>query len=206
MRDRLIIFTRYPEPGQAKTRLIPVLGPDGAAQLHRQMTERTVAWARELAKGSPLSIEIHYEGGHESLLREWLGQGIAYCRQGEGDIGVRMGGAFRRAFQAGTGPVILVGTDCPGLTAGVVGTALEACRENDLVLGPTNDGGYCLIGMRREIPRLFSGIPWGTGEVLQKTLAIAEDLRLRVFLLDPLDDVDRPEDLPAWQKAGALPR
>jgi uncharacterized protein len=68
-----------------------------------------------------------------------------------------------------------------------------------LVLGPTNDGGYCLIGMRQETPPLFSEIPWGTEEVLQKTLEIAENFKLRVFLLDPLDDVDWPEDLPVWQ-------
>jgi hypothetical protein len=107
--------------------------------------------------------------------------------------------AIAEAFQSGGERIILVGTDCPGLTDGLVRTAFEALVRNDLVLGPANDGGYYLIGVRRVIPQLFSEIPWGTRQVLEKTLRIADQMQLRVFLLEPLDDVDRPEDLPVWE-------
>ena len=198
--DRLIIFTRYPEPGMTKTRLIPVLGPEGAADLHRRMGEHTMAWARFLQTHSPVSVEVRFAGGDENLLRQWLGPDFLYHDQGRGDLGERMARAIADSFQSGGERVVLVGTDCPGLTGVLVQRALELLKSNDLVLGPASDGGYYLIGVRRIVPQLFSEILWGTSEVLEKTLRIADKMQLRVFLLEPLDDVDRPEDLPVWEK------
>ena len=201
---RLIIFTRYPEPGMTKTRLIPVLGLEGAADLHRQMIDYTLTWARQLKSNSGVSLEVRYEGGDERRVRQWLGWDIPCSPQANGDLGARMAQAFNEAFSAGMGRVIIVGTDIPGLTGGLAKTAFEALTENDLVLGPAKDGGYYLIGLRKPIPQLFGGIPWGTGEVLPRTLGIAADLKLGVFLLEPLDDVDRPEDLAIWEKVKCL--
>jgi rSAM/selenodomain-associated transferase 2/rSAM/selenodomain-associated transferase 1 len=198
--DRLIIFTRYPEPGMTKTRLIPVLGPEGAADLHRRMGEHTMAWARFLQTHSPVSVEVRFAGGDENLLRQWLGPDFLYHDQGRGDLGERMARAIADSFQSGGERVVLVGTDCPRLTGVLVQRALELLKSNDLVLGPASDGGYYLIGVRRIVPQLFSEILWGTSEVLEKTLRIADKMQLRVFLLEPLDDVDRPEDLPVWEK------
>ena len=202
--NRLIIFTRYPEPGKTKTRLIPVLGPEGAADLHRQMVDSTLTWARQLKNHSAISLEVRYEGGDEYQIRQWLGPDIPCCPQANGDLGARMAQAFHEAFSAGMARVIIVGTDCPGLTGNLVQTACEALMDNDVVLGPAKDGGYYLIGLRKPVPQLFGGIPWGTGEVLFKTLRIAADLKLRVFLLEPLDDVDRPEDLDIWEHEKCL--
>jgi hypothetical protein len=199
--DRLIIFTRYPEPGKTKTRLIPALGPEGAADLQRQMSEHTLSWARKLENISAVSLEVRYEGGDEDRFRQWFGSDIPFFHQGNGDLGARMARAFEEAFQAGMGRVIIVGTDCPDLRDGFVREAFAALHHNDIVLGPAKDGGYYLIGLCRVIPQLFGKIPWGTAEVLPKTLEIAEDMKLRVFLLDPLGDVDRPEDLPFWEKS-----
>jgi rSAM/selenodomain-associated transferase 2/rSAM/selenodomain-associated transferase 1 len=203
--DRLIIFTRYPEPGATKTRLIPALGPQGAADLHRQMSEHTLTWARRLKETSAVSPEVRYDGGDEHRIQQWLGADIPFFHQGSGDLGARMARAFQEAFQAGAGPVILVGTDCPGLTGQLIQKSFAVLQQSDVVLGPADDGGYYLIGLRRVIPQLFAEIPWGTGGVLSKTLQIAEDLKLRVFLLEPLGDVDRPEDLPIWEKFGSAP-
>jgi rSAM/selenodomain-associated transferase 2 len=111
-----------------------------------------------------------------------------------------MGRALQEAFQAGMNRVIIVGTDCPGLTDDLVRRAFRALNDDDLVLGPAKDGGYYLIGLSRPITELFWEVPWGTPEVMKKTLQIAEALQLRVSLLEPLDDVDRPEDLPVWEK------
>ena len=198
--DRLIIFTRYPEPGKAKTRLIPALGPEGAADLHRRMSEYTLTWARELKNTSAVSLEVRYEGGDENQVGQWIGSDIPCCPQGNGDLGARMARAFNEAFSLGMGRVIVVGTDCPGLTGDLVQIAFEKLRDKDLVVGPAKDGGYYLIGLRVFIPQLFGGIPWGTDEVLHRTLGIAGDLKLRVFLLEPLADVDRPEDLGVCEK------
>ena len=116
-----------------------------------------------------------------------------------------MGRAFQETFQAGMNRVIIVGTDCPHLTDDLVQGAFKVLNHDDLVLGPAKDGGYYLIGLSRPIAELFSEIPWGTPEVLKKTLRIAEALQLRVSLLELLDDVDRPEDLPVWEKFSTAP-
>ncbi len=200
MSERLIVFTRYPEPGTTKTRLIPALGPEGAADLHRQMAEHSLVQARRLQEQRPVALEVRFDGGSEERMRAWLGADVACVPQGEGDLGERMARAFREAFWHGVERIVIVGTDCPALTADLMSAALAALGDHDLVLGPATDGGYTLIGLRRELPQLFAGVPWGTGKVLERTLAIAEQAQLRVRLLERLDDVDRPEDLPAWER------
>lgn len=200
MSKKLIVFTRYPEPGKTKTRLIPALGPDGAADLQRRMTEHTLRLVPQLQRSCPVSVEVCYDGGSLDLIREWLGRDLSYAAQGGGDLGERMARAFDQAFDAGTEATVIVGTDCPGVTADLLRTAFEALRQNDLVLGPANDGGYYLIGLCRAIPQLFAGIHWGTDKVLQQTLETAKSLELSVTLLERLDDVDRPEDLRIWEQ------
>jgi hypothetical protein len=196
---RLIIFTRYPEPEKTKTRLIPMLGPEGAANLHRRMVEHTLIGVRSLKDGSALSLEIRFAGGSVGAMENWLGSDIAFTPQGNGGLGQRMERAFEEAFQAGMEQVVIVGTDCPGLTEDMVRQAFVRLQEADFVLGPARDGGYYLIGLKRPAAGLFQDIPWGTNGVLEKTLAAARNLQLRVSLLAPLQDVDRPDDLLAWE-------
>jgi rSAM/selenodomain-associated transferase 2/rSAM/selenodomain-associated transferase 1 len=197
----LIIFTRFPEPGKSKTRLIPALGPEGAAVLHRQMCEHTLSWARRMRSGSGVSVEFYIDGEGKDPFRKWLGDDVLYRPQGKGTLGARMSRAFQDSFRAGMAKVVIVGTDCPGLSESPVRLAFRALEENDLVLGPANDGGYYLIGLRRPAEELFREIPWGTEKVLACTLRIARSQALKTFLLDPLGDVDRPEDLCLWEEA-----
>jgi hypothetical protein len=197
----LIIFTRYPEPGNTRTRLIPVLGAEGAATLQRQMTEHKLAEVNQLLTFYPLSVEVHFAGGNEQLMQEWLGSSLVYRRQSEGDIGDRMASAFQASFAAGMTAGVLIGSDCPDLNVSLMAEAFQLLRQHDLVLGPALDGGYYLIGLRRLIPELFTGIPWSTAEVLQQTITIAKRLGLAVAKLPLLSDVDRPEDLSVWKPA-----
>jgi rSAM/selenodomain-associated transferase 2/rSAM/selenodomain-associated transferase 1 len=200
IRNCLIVFARYPEPGTSKTRLIPALGPRGAADLHRKMTEHTLSWARRWKRRFSGSLQVHCTGRSEESFQEWLGPDLSFRPQPEGDLGARMHQAFRQAFQEGVGKVVVVGTDCPGLSEDLTQEAFAALDQNEVALGPAQDGGYYLIGLGRPEEELFRGIPWGTGEVLAKTLETARRLGLRVSLLETLDDVDRPEDLPIWEK------
>ncbi len=200
IRERLIIFTRYPEPGKAKTRLIPALGSEGASDLQRRMTERTLKLARRLETLRSVSIEVRCEGGDKHLIEKWLGPDILCCHQGDGDLGERMARAFSEAFQDGMKRVVLVGTDCPGLTIDLLNRAFDVIGSSDVVVGPSIDGGYYLIGSHRAIPQLFVDIIWGTDEVLERTTWIAGELGLSMIFLDTLDDVDRPEDLHVWEK------
>ncbi len=197
-RGRLIVFTRYPTPGKTKTRLIPLLGAGGAAELHRKMTQHTLCWARECAHTQQVSLEVHFQGGSIRRMRQCFGAQYRYVAQRGGDLGQRMAGAFHRAFQANEGPVVVVGTDCPALSANVIAQTLHRLRQNDVVLGPAADGGYYLIGLRREIPQLFTEIPWGSSHVFQETFDRATEQNRSVGLLETLADVDRPEDLDVW--------
>lgn len=204
--DRLLIFTRYPQPGKAKTRLIPALGATGAANLQRQMTEHTVAQVQALRESNPLSVEIWFAGtGPETevadcqLMQAWLGSKWTYQAQRGHDLGERLIQAIQTAFDQGMQRVITIGTDCPGLDSICMQQAFQALRQHDLVLGPATDGGYYLIGLRRFVPALFVGINWGSETVLRQTVEIAEKLGLTIAYLDPLTDVDHPEDLAVWQ-------
>lgn len=198
MQEHLIIFTRYPEPGKTKTRLIPVLGAEGAATLQRRMTEQKLAEVIKLQSFYPLSVEVHFAGGNQQLMQDWLGSDVIYRRQSEGDIGCRMAWAFHASFETGMNRVVLIGSDCPDLNYQLIAEAFKFLESHDLVLGPATDGGYYLIGLRRLIPELFTGITWSTAEVLQQTQSIAEQLELAVAYLPLLSDIDRPEDLSAW--------
>jgi uncharacterized protein len=187
----LIIFTRYPEPGKTKTRLIPALGELGASQLHRRMAVHTVLQARSLS----CSIEIWYVGGSEDLMKDWLGKDLFYREQPAGDLGDRMCAAFRSAFDQGYQTVMLIGTDCPGLTTALLHQSFAELQKQVVTIGPAIDGGYYLIGLQRLVPELFKGISWSTDTVLQETLQIADWLNLDSVLLPCLRDIDLPEDL-----------
>jgi uncharacterized protein len=187
----LIIFTRYPEPGKTKTRLIPALGGDGSAQLHRRMAEHTVKQVRSLS----CAIEVWYVGGSEELMQDWLGKDLWYREQPAGDLGDRMCGAFRSAFEQGYQSVMIVGTDCPGLTTDFMAQGFASLRNQVVTIGPAIDGGYYLIGLQRLVPELFQEINWSTATVFSETLAIVDKLQLSTYLLPSLYDIDLPDDL-----------
>jgi rSAM/selenodomain-associated transferase 1 len=192
----IIIFTRFPEPGSTKTRLIPVLGPEGACRLHCEMTENIVAQVQKANKNYPLMMEIHFSGGSPEQMAGWLGRDFVYVIQEKGDLGTRMERAFQKAFRQGWKRVVLIGSDLPDLTPAIIQESLERLTDHDLVLGPAWDGGYYLIGMKASRPGLFgNSIFWGTKEVLKNTLLKANQLGLKTALLPRLRDVDRPEDL-----------
>jgi rSAM/selenodomain-associated transferase 1 len=196
----LIIFSRYPEPGKTKTRMIPALGKEGAAQLQRQMTEHTLCQAKKLGSYRPITVEVHFAGGDRQLMQEWLGSEITYYQQVIGNLGQRMYAAISHAFAVGRTKVVVIGTDCPEIAPSLLTKTFDALEQNDLVLGPAKDGGYYLIGLKCAIPQLFEQIQWGTDQVLAQTKNIANKSGLDIYYLPVLADVDRPEDLPIWQK------
>lgn len=208
-KERLIVFTRYPETGKTKTRLIPALGPHGAAELQRRMTERAVENMVGLQSLRKTTLEVRYEGGSQEQMESWLGSDALLTPQGAGSLDRRMHSAFEDAFATGCRKVVIIGTDIPGITATLVAGAFRRLQKQDLVLGPAADGGYYLIGLRkaafdRARPLLSAGIPWGTERVLQMTLKIAEEYGLGFTLLETLKDIDRPEDLLVWEEASRI--
>ena len=193
--DQLTIFTRYPEPGLTKTRLISALGEEGAAALQKELTEKTIQKIEQLVKTSTIEPVICFEGGDLVSMQNWLGPDRIYKPQGHGDLGEKLKKAFGDAFAAGAQRVVTIGCDCPGLSRKIVGRAFDALYMKDLVLGPATDGGYYLIGIKYSIDALFEDIPWGTDKVLEKTICLAQQLGLSIEILEELHDIDRPEDL-----------
>jgi rSAM/selenodomain-associated transferase 1 len=180
-----VLFTRWPAPGQAKTRLIPVLGADGAAALHRRLTERAVAACR----ASGLAIEVRTTGAPVAAFAAWLGPDLQIVDQGEGDLGERL------ARAAAATPVLLIGADIPDLTSDHLRHAAATLTTASVTIGPAEDGGYWLLGLATPMPTLFEGIAWGTATVFATTVGkLAEP----PVVLESLADLDRPEDLARW--------
>lgn len=190
-KNQLILFTRFPEPGKTKTRLIPHLGAEGAAQLQKEMTEHTVSQAHRAGA----RIEVRYAGGSLEKMRDWLGADLDYAEQGEGDLGERMERAFAEHFERGAERVVVVGSDCPSNGWGNMQAAFVALETAECVIGPASDGGYYLIGLKEPAVQLFEGIDWGGEHVFEQTMQAASELT--VVKLKQLDDVDLPEDIPA---------
>ncbi len=197
----LVLFTRLPKPGRAKTRLIPALGAEGAAGLQRQMTLLAVARAWAFCAAAPgRRLVIAHDGGSARELRAWLGR-LNYMPQGEGDLGARMQRAVTAEFQSGARSVLVIGADCPRLQGSVLESAVRALEASDLTFGPASDGGYYLVGLRKPVAEIFANIPWGTGEVLTCSVRSARQVNLEPALLEMFPDVDEPADLPDAQAA-----
>ena len=194
--NRLIVFTRYPRPGLSKTRLIPALGPKGAARIQKALTELTLNTILPLVESGFIQARVSFDGCSHDEMRQWLGSGFIYELQPEGDLGHKMWMAFREALaNEGVLRAAIVGADIHDLTADIISEAFEALANNDLVIGPAVDGGYYLIGMNSDHPELFADVDWGTSRVFEQTMLIASTEELKTHVLQKLHDIDRPEDL-----------
>jgi uncharacterized protein len=197
---RLILFGRYPVPGRTKSRLIPLLGPLGAAEIQRQWTEQA---ASTLERACLAPVDFAYTDGTPEQMRRWLGKYKMRCfPQTAGDLGTRMQAAIKDAFGQGVQQVVLLGTDVPQMTARHLAMAFDALADHDLVLGPVEDGGYWLVGCRRPVS-IFQGIAWATPAVLEQTRSLAARQGLSLFLLPRLKDLDTEADLRAWRPGHA---
>lgn len=194
-RRRTILFSRYPVAGQTKTRLIPALGAESAALLQKQMTEAALSTLEKTAVNEKIEIEIRYADGDNANMRNWLGEDFLYYQQGDGDLGEKMARAFADAFEQGKHQVVIVGADCPDISSSHLAACFALLNDHELVLGPACDGGYYLIGLNSMHSELFCCMPWGQPSLLGKTVKQAEALKLSYALLEPLNDIDRPEDL-----------
>jgi hypothetical protein len=191
---QLIVFTRYPLPGLAKTRMIPQLGAVGSADLQRSLTERTLAGVCP-APGDGYELCVHYAGGTGRAVRRWLGGGLPVAPQRGGDLGRRMYRSLSGALARGARRAVLIGTDCPAVTREHIRSAFERLAGADVVLGPSTDGGYWLVGMRRPVD-IFRNVEWSTPRALEQTEANARRAHLTIARLPVLSDLDTPDDLP----------
>ncbi|HEX5639056.1 MAG TPA: TIGR04282 family arsenosugar biosynthesis glycosyltransferase [Burkholderiaceae bacterium] len=189
----IAVFARAPIPGQAKTRLIPRLGADGAAHLQRQLTAAALARARALP-GARVTLWTTAASDDADARAAARGVGATVRTQLGADLGARMAHAFSHTLDARR-PMLLIGTDCPAQTVGDLRAAAAALLRADAVVQPAEDGGYVLIGMNEPRPVLFTDIAWGSNLVLAATRTRAEEHGIRLAELPPCWDLDRSEDL-----------
>ena len=182
----LVIFARLPVPGKAKTRLVPMLGEEGAARVYARLLQHTLDVARE----SGLSVQLRVTGGEKAAFAQLYGADITIVEQGEGDLGARMARV--------AAPALIIGSDCPGMTPPLLRSAAEALSDRRVVLGPASDGGYYLLGLREPMPFLFTDMAWSTPQVLPETLRRLAARGIGPAILPELADIDTPEDLAAW--------
>lgn len=189
----LIVFGREPRPGRVKTRLIPALGPEGAADLYARLLDHTLGVASELVScRCKLWMDDIDSEGAAAQTAESLGFEL-HAQLGS-DLGERMGHAFSAAFHQ-PGQVVLIGSDCPGYTLDYLESAFAALQDHDAVIGPAADGGYVLLGLREMSERPFEDVPWSTESVLDTTRDRFIELDLRWHELPVQHDIDLPGDL-----------
>lgn len=190
---RTVIFAKAPQPGLAKTRLIPVLGTAGAAHLARDMLERTLESALR-ARSGPVELCVTPDIDAPPWHGVSLPEGITITRQGGGNLGARMARAAARVIEGGEA-ALLIGTDCLEMSPQLLRAAAVALRREGTLIHPTMDGGYAVLGLTQYHPDLFTDIVWGTDAVARETIARVSALGWCLAIGETLHDIDEPTDL-----------
>ncbi|GAB2485844.1 TIGR04282 family arsenosugar biosynthesis glycosyltransferase [Algoriphagus taiwanensis] len=196
----LLIFQKNPELGKVKTRLAAGIGDQKALEIYRALIQLTL----QEAEKSGFDLYVYYS----SFIPERIdSSAFRACLQHGMDLGERMENAFSDIFSLGYSKAMIIGTDCPELSSDILLEAERQLEENQVVIGPAEDGGYYLLGLKAFHPQLFRSIAWSTSSVLKETLARAKAFRLKTSLIISLSDLDTEEDLkslldksPVWKE------
>ncbi len=197
MNESLIIFVKYPEEGKVKTRLGKTIGFEKATKIYTQLAEHSFNEARKLKKVSRYLFFV--DELNRKKISNWVGVGFSFYPQSIGDLGDKMRAAFSKVFTKGANKTLIIGSDLPDISKSLMSKAFKDLDKNDIVIGPSKDGGYYLLGMNKFYPELFDGVAWSTEQVLEQTLEKVKSLNLSVTLLKELNDIDTIEDLNDWQ-------
>jgi hypothetical protein len=199
---RIAVFARAPVPGEAKTRLIPLLGAQGAARLHAQLVRHAIGVAIEADVG-PVELWCAPDCDHPFFVDCAMELGATLRTQRGTDLGDRMACAFARALGENA-PLVVIGSDCPALTPALLREAARALETHEAVIAPAEDGGYVLVGLSAPDPGLFAGIAWGGATVMAETRARLARAGTSWKELETLWDIDRPEDHARLEREGWL--
>ncbi len=193
---RLILFLKYPEKQNVKTRLARSLGDEAAVALYKEMAETAIDAARPLARKRAGVVIAFDPPMRERALRQWVNGPFRFIPQGEGNLGDRLSRVVHAAFQEGAKKVVVIGSDCPDIETFTLRQAFSVLSKKQVVIGPSEDGGYYLIGLTQaEQNCIFEGVPWSTPDVLSHTLNTLAKKGLSYRLLPKKLDIDTAEDL-----------
>ena len=203
--NALLIFAKYPDPGKVKTRMQPQVSAQDAADLYRAMVEDLYISFDH--SGDFNTIVYFTPESKRSAFKNWLGSGVSLKNQCDGNLGDKLGTAFKSCFNDGYKKVIAIGGDCVTITAEEISRAFETLETDDAVIGPTEDGGYYLIGTAEMIPGLFDTIAWSTELVFTQTIQKLKSSSLRFTVLEKKFDIDTVQDAERlFQKIGGTNR
>jgi rSAM/selenodomain-associated transferase 1 len=196
MKSCLIAFVKAPIPGQVKTRLIPFLSAQTAAELYKAFLLDLSRQIRSTQCDIKAVAYTPSDSGSEAQIKELLGGDFEFFPQsGAEDLGQRLKEAAKWGFERQVERLLLVGSDSPTLPNAYIHQAFKALENSEVVIGPSFDGGYYLVGLSKQVDEMFEGICWSTSQVLTQSLQKVEKLKLKLFLLPPWYDVDQPEKL-----------
>ena len=189
-KEALLIFTKNPVPGKVKTRLAATVGNDVAFSVYQQLVKHTLV----ITSGLPVDKFVFYS---DEVEQEDVWNKKHYLKQLQqgNNLGERMNNAFASTFKKGVNKVVVIGTDCPGLDAGIIMNAFTYLDKYNVVIGPAADGGYYLLGMKQHHPQLFENIAWSTNIVSEETISKCVASHLDYWLLPVLNDIDEEKDL-----------
>ena len=190
---KLLIFAKHPTPGQVMTRLCPPLTHEQAASVHRACVGLLCERAFRSWPVRPTLVITPDDA--EAKFREFTGPFIAIMGQGEGDLGERLARAAKTSLDESTPAVLIIGSDSPTMPARLIHDAQSRLAKSDVVIGPCEDGGVYLIGIKRAADGLFEGIEWSTDRVAQQLKDSAKSCGMTVAELETWYDIDRPADL-----------
>ena len=190
MNNALIIFIKNPVKGKVKTRLAATIGDDMALEIYKKLLKHTLDIVEHVAVDKFLFFSDTIE---ESI--GFVNTPVYKVIQSGNNLGDKMSNAFERLFKNKYKRIIIIGTDCPGITANILEEAFSKLNDKDVVIGPAVDGGYYLIGVNQEQSNLFDNIEWSTSAVLNSTIGRCKKNNLSYTLLEELSDVDEEKDL-----------
>lgn len=191
----VIIFIKNPEKGKVKTRLAKTIGDDRALAVYQKLLAHT----RDVMSKVDAEKYLYYSN-EVNAQDDWSNEQFIKRVQAGNDLGQRMSNAFREVFERGHTEVVIIGSDCYQLNNEIINSALNGLREKNVVIGPTYDGGYYLLGMSKYIEDVFLDKQWSTATVYSDTINDIGRLKLSYVTLPKLSDIDEEKDLPdVWR-------
>jgi hypothetical protein len=192
--NHILVFIKYPQKDTVKTRLSELLDEEYTVELYRNFVMDTLD---TLKKVKSCVWICYWPQDYKAEFTDWLGNGYKYMPQTGDDLGERLSNCFKKVFSLGAKHALVIGSDSPDISKSAISNAFSSLETNDIVIGPTFDGGYYLLGFRNDsfLPIAFKSIPWSGNSVFKKTMAIIKSSGKKYFILEKWHDIDTVEDI-----------
>ena len=198
--NALIIFARYPVLSKVKTRLASSFGEEFALDFYKKCSKHLFEIIEQNQKKIFTSLLFCSEKDELNKMKTWVGSGFEFYYQEDSDLGERMSNAFKKSFALGAEKAVIIGTDVPDISIDLIIRSFDLLDKKDIVIGPSTDGGYYLLAMKKPNNNIFTGINWSTESVLDQTINRINEDNFSFAKLEQLHDIDDEHSLKLWMK------